>query len=144
MIALLVKYGLPLVLRAGLPGLIVAGGLLFYEGVPLVGSIPFIDRIPGIGDIAVGRVGRERLQGALQERLVWQERDRRTRLKQSAQRRETQGRIFALETEFHESRLRLALLQHDINKGITDADYLCSGPAISSRLSTRLDAIGRD
>jgi hypothetical protein len=39
-------------------GLVAAIGAqhVYYEGLPLVRSLPFVDKIPAIGDIAIGRV----------------------------------------------------------------------------------------
>ncbi len=120
---------------------LMAGMLLLYEGVPVLNDIPYVDRIPGIGNLVVGRVGRARLQGAVQERVVWQERTRRAEAKQRVQRQKTQAELDAIEREYLRSQALLTALQTS-KEGITDADYLCSGPAISERLSDRIDRAG--
>lgn len=128
--------------RLSLPVIIALSVIVFYEGVPIVNDIPFVDRIPGIGDLAVGRVGRARREGGFQERLVWQERQRRAAVKRAAQRRVAQETIDALEREYFAAQSRLSVLE--LKQGITDADYLCDGPALSERLSGRVDRAGRD
>ena len=52
------RFVLGLVSRFGLLTLLVAGVVFFYEGVPLLRKIPFIDRIPAVGYIIEGQVHR--------------------------------------------------------------------------------------
>ncbi len=59
-----------LVKRFGLLTLIVAGILVFYEGVPLANKIPFISRVPYLGPVIEGRVHRyHRTQSELANKL---------------------------------------------------------------------------
>lgn len=128
--------------RISMPVLAAAAVIVFYEGVPIINAIPFVDRIPVIGELAVGRVGRARQEGVIRERVTWQERMRRAEVKQREKRRETQATLDAIELQYLQSQALITALQAS-NEGITYADYLCSGPAISERLSERIDAAGR-
>lgn len=42
--------------KIGLAGIVFVGMLFFYEGAPAVSSIPYVGKIPIIGNLAVGRV----------------------------------------------------------------------------------------
>lgn len=43
--------------------------IVFYEGLPIVNRIPFFDRVPVLGDLAVGRVGGHACRGRQPRRL---------------------------------------------------------------------------
>ena len=54
-----------LMLRAlGLPFCIFLGMLGYYEGVPVLRNIPFVDQIPIVMDLMIGRVAMERSEAA--------------------------------------------------------------------------------
>ena len=136
-----------LVAFIGWPGIIVLGLLGFYEGVPIVNSIPLIGHVPVIGDLAVGRVGRARIEGGEQVRAELRAAIQRQQAQWNAKRRETQAELDRLaegalirETELN---AQLAALHMQLDEEMTDADYLCRGPVISERLSKRLDMVGR-
>ena len=117
---------------------------VFYEGVPIVSSIPLVDRVPVLGDLAMGRVGRARLQGAEAEAQAWQRQALKQQAEWQAQRRRAQADLDRLAGHYLQIEARAATLEIQFNQEIHDADILCSGPVLSERLSRRLDAIGRD
>ena len=43
----------------GVPGMVALVLLVFYEGIPGIKAIPFVDRIPFIGYVTTGRVDRQ-------------------------------------------------------------------------------------
>ncbi|MBD9390114.1 hypothetical protein IB237_23215 [Agrobacterium sp. AGB01] len=73
----------------------------FYEGVPVLRDFPFIDRVPVVRELLVGRVplqaAKARDEGALSERLVWQEKQRRLDIKRDEERLVAQAKIDAAE-----------------------------------------------
>lgn len=126
-----------------LPVIAVAAMIAFYEGVPVINDIPFVDRVPLIGDLVVGRVGRARLQGAEAEANAWQVRAMKQQAQWAADRRKAQAALETLAGQYLETEARTAMLEAQFQQEIHDADILCSGPVISLGLSRRLDAIGR-
>ncbi|MDF2369367.1 MAG: hypothetical protein P1V21_01110 [Rhizobiaceae bacterium] len=118
--------------------------IVFYEGLPIVSRIPFVDRVPVLGDLAMGRVGQARLQGAAVEALAWQWRAVKQQTEWQVQRRRAQADLDHLAGAYLQIEARAATLESQFNQEINDADILCSGPVLSERLSRRLDAIGRD
>ena len=82
----------------GLQGLVVVAVLIFYEGLPGANYLtPYLRIVPALGpmvdDLAQGRVGRARLAGRLDERLVWQEGQRRAELARAAEREKAQAKL---------------------------------------------------
>jgi hypothetical protein len=75
--------------------------LAFYEGVPVLRDIPLIDRVPMVRELLAGRVplqvAKARDEGALSERLVWQEKQRRLDIKRDEERLVAQAKIDAAE-----------------------------------------------
>lgn len=68
MIALISDGLLWLVKQIGLPAVIIAGGLFYYEGCPFLSGVPFVDRIPVVGNLVLGRVEIERRAAAKEAR----------------------------------------------------------------------------
>jgi hypothetical protein len=70
--------------RIGLPIVVAGAVVLFYEGVPLgpVRYIPWVG--PALSGLVDGRVDREYAAGQLNERLAWQEKQRRAEIRQEA------------------------------------------------------------
>ncbi|TIN82660.1 hypothetical protein [Mesorhizobium sp.] len=146
--------------RVGLP-LVVAGGvILFYEGVPLgpVRDIPYVG--PALSGLVDGRVDHEYAAGQLNERLVWQDRQRLAELAQAARLKSQQAAIDAAAQQLadsmrdkHADRLRIADLEERIRQQKEEDD----GPqpagdtpgackprhGIPARLSIGVDAFGR-
>lgn len=118
--------------------------VVFYEGLPIVSHIPFVDRVPVLGDLTMGRVGRARLQGAAAEAHAWQRRALKQQAEWQAQRRRAQADLNRLAGNYLQIEARAATLESQFNQEIHDADILCGGSVLSERLSRRLDAIGRD
>lgn len=65
----------------GLPGLILLGGYIYYEGLPGFARIPYLASVPVLGDLTTGRVAVERAEamaegrksGQRAERAIWEE-----------------------------------------------------------------------
>ncbi len=129
--------------RLPLPVIAVVAVLGFYEGVPGLSSIPYIDKVPFIGRLAIGRVGMARLEGAQIERQKNMMLALKQRAARDAKRRETQAAIDVIARQYLTAQATITAQTALFQKGISDADYLCSGPVITGRLSDRLDAIGR-
>ncbi|WP_136617082.1 MULTISPECIES: hypothetical protein [Mesorhizobium] len=143
--------------RFGLP-LIVAGGIvLFYEGVPIgpLRDIPWAG--PKLASLVDGRVDREYAAGQLNERLLWQEQQRKALVKMEAKAKAKQVEIDAAAQELADRRdadtLRIADLEDRIRqqkdedngpKAAGDTVGACKpGRGIPARLSIGIDAVGR-
>lgn len=146
--------------RIGLP-LVVAGGvILFYEGVPIgpLRSIPYAG--PALASLVDGRVDREYAAGQLNERLVWQEKQRRAEIAKAAKLKGQQADLDATAQQLADSllgtrveTLRIADLedrirqQKDEDNGpqpAGDVPGACkSRGGIPARLSIGIDAFGR-
>lgn len=137
----------------GLQGLFVVAVLIFYEGLPGANYLtPYLRVVPALGpmvdDLAQGRVGRARLAGRLDERLVWQEGQRRAELARAAEREKAQAKIDAVERDYLARQAADAVRITELEKALDDEqtnyrDPGC-GPAVSRRLRDALDAIGRN
>jgi hypothetical protein len=141
--------------RIGLP-LVVAGAVvLFYEGVP-IGPLRYIPYAgPALASLVDGRVDREYAAGQLNERLVWQEKQRRAEIAQAAKVKAQQADLDAAARQYVEAQRaddqRIADLQQSI-RDQKDADnvppdptkpIVCRARGIGAGVSTRLDAVGR-
>jgi hypothetical protein len=132
--------------------------VLFYEGVPLgpVRYIPWVG--PALSGLVDGRVDREYAAGQLNERLAWQEKQRRAEIRQEAKVRAQQAEIDAAAQALADLRRDAdAKLQADLDDRIRqqkdeDNDPKAAGdPAgacksrhgIPARLSIGIDAFGR-
>lgn len=137
----------------GLQGLIIVAVLIFYEGLPGANYLtPYLRIVPAVGpmvdDLAQGRVGRERVAGRQEERLLWQEVLRRAEIARSAERAKAQAKIDAAERDYLARQatdaVRITALEKALDDEQTnDRDPGC-GPAVSRRLRDAIDAIGRD
>ncbi|MES0071947.1 hypothetical protein [Mesorhizobium sp. M0058] len=143
--------------RVGLP-LVVAGGIVFfYEGVP-IGPLRYIPYAgPALASLVDGRVDREYAAGQLNERLVWQEKQRRAEIVAAAKAKAKQAEIDAaaqdLADQADADTLRIADLedrirqQKDEDNGPSaagDTAGACkSRRGIPARLSIGIDAVGR-
>lgn len=144
---------LSVVRMAGLQGVVLAAALVFYEGLPGANYItPYLRFVPVLGplvdDLAQGRVGRARVAGRLDERLVWQERQRRAQLKLDRERDLAQAKIDAVEQDYLTRQTTDAIRISELEKALedeqtSDAAPGC-GPALSRRLRDAIDNIGRD
>ncbi|WP_242220101.1 hypothetical protein [Shinella zoogloeoides] len=137
----------------GLQGLIIVAVLIFYEGLPGANYLtPYLRFVPAVGpmvdDLAQGRVGRVRNAGRLEERLVWQEGQRRAELARAAARAEAQVKIDAVERDYLARQSTDAVRISELEKALEDEQTSVPapgcGPAVSRRLRDILDAIGRD
>jgi hypothetical protein len=142
--------------RVGLP-LIVAGGIiLFYEGVP-IGPLRFIPYAgPVLASFVDGRVDRQYAAGQLNERLVWQEKERRAAIKKAAEEADKQRQLDQIEAEAlrikiasSEDDKRIAALEDSLDK-LERTNPDASSDAAASRciatprsVSKQLNAIGR-
>ncbi|QRM55165.1 hypothetical protein [Sinorhizobium sp. BG8] len=53
-----------IVKQIGFAGCVILALLAYYEGLPIVREIPFVDRVPFLRDVIVGRVKTERAKAA--------------------------------------------------------------------------------
>ncbi|TIU02352.1 MAG: hypothetical protein E5W43_00990 [Mesorhizobium sp.] len=146
--------------RFGLPIVVAGGVILFYEGVPLgpVRDIPYVG--PALSGLVDGRVDREYAAGQLNERLVWQEKQRRAELDQAAKLKARQADIDAAAQQLADSmraRRADALRIVDLEERIRQQKEEDDGPqpagdnpgackprhGIPARLSIGVDAFGR-
>ncbi len=104
---------LSLLLRLfGLPGVILIGGYVFYEGLPGFARIPYLSSVPVLGDLTTGRVatvaadaraaGRD--EGAFAERKIWEEARRRAEILKAQKLAEAQAKINAADQLLQEYR----------------------------------------
>lgn len=146
--------------RFGLPIVVAGCIILFYEGLPLgpLRDIPYLG--PTLSRFVDGRVDRQYAAGQLNERLIWQEKQRRAEMKQAEKVRSQQAEIDAAAQGLADSRqagradtLRIADLEDRIRqqkdedndpKAAGDPGGACKhGRGIASRLSIGIDAVGR-
>jgi hypothetical protein len=146
--------------RFGLPIVVAGGIILYYEGLPLgpVRDVPYLGS--ALSRFVDGRVDREYAAGQLNERLVWQEKQRRAEIEQAAKVKSKQAEIDAAAQALADSRqagradtLRIADLEDRIRqqkdedndpKAAGDPAGACKhGRGIASRLSIGIDAVGR-
>ena len=144
--------------RFGLPIVVAGAVVLFYEGVPLgpVRYIPYVG--PALSGIVDGRVDREYAAGQLNERLVWQEKQRRAEIKRAAEVKAQQAVLDAASRKLAASRRDAdARIQADLEDRIRqqkdeDNDPKAAGDpggackprhGIPARLSIGIDAFGR-
>ncbi|WP_192246025.1 hypothetical protein [Mesorhizobium silamurunense] len=135
-----------------------AGAIVFYyEGVPL-GPVRYIPLLgPALSGLVDGRVDREYAAGQLNERLVWQEKQRRAEIKKAAELKSMQAQIDAATQELADRERvdapRIADLQQrirdqkDEDNGSKVADTSAGAckyrSGIPARVSVGIDAIGR-
>lgn len=132
--------------RFGLP-IIVAGALiLFYEGLPL-GPLRYLPLGVGhaIESVADGRVDRQRRAGETQERLLWQEAERRAKAKAEADLAAKQSEIDAITIDRTDDANRAAALERALaeEKARNANDNRPALPRVPRSVSERLDATGR-
>lgn len=136
----------------GLPGCALLGALLFYEGLgPFSQITPVLRIVPGLGpmvdDLAQGRVGRAYQRGQRDERIAWQERQRRAEIRRAAEQRARQAEIDAIERDYWQRDVERAVRMSALERALEvesneNPDDRCSGvPAIPGGLSRALDAI---
>jgi hypothetical protein len=143
----------------GLPGIVAAGALVFYEGLPAINYVtPYLRIVPAVGpmvdDLAQGRVGRAREAGRMTERMVWQDQARQAEIARAAARRLAEEKIEAAERDYVTRQTADALRISDLEKALKEeitanekpvADGLPScHPVLSRRLRDAIDAVGRD
>lgn len=134
----------------GVTGCVALGIVIFYEGLPLgpLRYIPFLG--PTLEQLVDGRVDRAFREGALGERLVWQERQRRELLRREAEERSKQQELDAIAARYREAqaaRISLTLqvigLEDQLKKEEEDAPGTTTRPFMPRGVSKRIDAIGR-
>lgn len=136
--------------RAGLVGTALLGALLFYEGVPLINSIPHLDRVPLVGTFGVGRVEIERRAATRVERALWEARVRELQDKARAMRDAKAAEIAEIERAYLLEKagaaIQIGQLQEIINDLEQEPETGGAGgrPGIRKRLSVGLDAVGRN
>lgn len=141
--------------RGGLAAAIVAGMLLYYEGLPLgpARMIPFVG--PALSSMVDGRVDRARASGARDERAQWVEAMRLLRQSIDADKRAAQAKIDKATQRYLEEKaareeavaandeLEAALAASEADDAKSIPGGACRAPAISRGVSRALDAIGR-
>ena len=116
----------------------------FYEGVAAAKHIPFVERIPLVGERIVGRVGNAWQRGYDQAEAEALERARIQQAEWDRQTEEAQRKQQAIAADYLAAEALRTTQERKLLEGVTDADYLCTGPVFSDGLSDRLNAIGRD
>jgi hypothetical protein len=138
--------------RFGLPIIVAAGIIFFYEGVPIgpVRYIPYVG--PALAHLVDGRVDREYAAGQKAETAIWQEKLRLAAIAKAAEVKTKQADIDAAAQEYidrqHSDAERIAELvraQKDEDNAPPDPTKpaACKPPGNSAGVSTRIDAIGR-
>jgi hypothetical protein len=143
--------------RFGLPIIVAGGVIFFYEGVPIgpLRDIPWAGA--KLASLVDGRVDRQYAAGALNERLVWQEKQRLAEIVHAAKVKAQQADIDAAAQQLvdgrHTDTLRIADLeerirqQKDEDNGPKVADDVAGAckprHGIPARLSIGIDAFGR-
>jgi len=138
--------------RGGLLVLAFGGLITFYEGLPLgpLRSIPYVG--PALSGFTDGRVDRVRKEGALAERLLWQQARQDLIAEMERQRAEAQAMIDAAERDYldrrHEDAERILALEEAIAAEEAETDENANSacvyrPAVPRSLSRQLDSIGR-
>ncbi len=130
----------------GPTGLMIAGIVVFYEGLPL-GPLRLVPLLgPALESFADGRVDSERKAGALAERQTWEELRRREGMAREAERLAAQAKIDGIETEYwRQSQLqsfRITELERALETEPA-GNPACGAPVISKRLRDALNAVGR-
>ncbi len=131
--------------KFGLAGVLIAGLLVFYEGVPGVNYVtPVLRIVPGLGeavdDLAQGRVGRSYQRGrdeeraaAEQQRLLWEDRKR--------------VEIAGIEAGYLDDRRTakdaLAALERELSDAKISGNPRGCPDAVPASLSKRLNVVGR-
>lgn len=144
--------------RVGLPIVVAAGVILFYEGVP-IGPLRYVPYAgPALASLVDGRVDRQYAAGQLSERLVWQEKQHRAEIAQAARMKARQADLDAAAQELADGRRDAdARRQADLDERIRqqkdeDNDPKAAGDSarackprhgIPARLSIGIDAFGR-
>ena len=137
----------------GIYGVVIASLLVFYEGIPGANYLtPYLRIIPAAGpmvdDLAQGRVGRAREAGRIDERLAWQEIERRAELKREQARRAAQEKIDQVEREYlarqTDDAVRISDLEKALENEQTNSPSAGCGPAVSRRLRDAINRVGRD
>lgn len=139
---------------AGAPAILLM--LAFYEGVPVLRDIPLVDRVPVARELLAGRVSIEvakaRDEGALSERLVWQEKQRRLDIKRNEERLVAQAKIDAAEKARLDASIinaiRYSALEQAIElereKNAAAEDDIACREFMPDSVRNALNAIGRD
>ena len=138
----MMALALPFLWRLSPMVIAVGAMVVFYEGVPVVNALPLVDRIPLVGDLAIGRVGRARLDGARAESIQWQTARINALKTQAEQRRATQDVIDALERNHH-AREAILLAGPAIKETIHASDLCGLDGRVPGWLSERIDRAGR-
>lgn len=123
--------------------------LLFYEGVPQ-GPLRFIPVIgPAISGVFDGRVDREARAAALNERLAWQEKERRARADAEKREADLQTQLDEIATRYRDAQvdsvLQIIKLEEQLDKEAKD-DAAAGRPprvAIPRGVSRGLNDTGR-
>lgn len=133
----------------GATGLVAAGLVLFYEGVPLgpVRYIPYVG--PALEQFVDGRVDREARAAALAERLTWQEKERRARVDAEKREADLQTQLDEIAARYRDAQvdsvLQIIKLEEQLDKEAKD-DAAAGRPprvAIPRGVSRGLNDTGR-
>lgn len=134
----------------GFGGCVAVGMFIFYEGLPL-GPLRYIPLLgPALEQLVDGRVDRAFQEGELSERLAWQEKAQRERLRQEQEERAKQQELDAVAEKYRaEQAARIALmlqiigLEEELKKEEDNAPGSTTRPFVPRGVSKRIDAIGR-
>lgn len=131
--------------KFGLAGVLVAGLLVFYEGLPGINYVtPVLRIVPGIGeavdDLAQGRVGRAYQRGRDEERAAAEE---QRRLWEDRKRVEIAGIEAGYLDDRRTAKDALAALERELSDAKASDDTHGCPDAIPASLSKRLNAVGR-
>ncbi|ESY89013.1 hypothetical protein X739_00445 [Mesorhizobium sp. LNHC220B00] len=141
--------------RFGLPLVVAAGIILFYEGIP-IGPLRYIPYVgPVLAGFVDGRVDREYAAGQKAEAALWQEKIKLAAIAKAAETKTQQADIDAAAQSYidkqHSDDAHIAALQQEL-RDQKDADnappdptkpVVCRARGMPAGVSTRLDAVGR-
>ncbi|WP_206628165.1 hypothetical protein, partial [Mesorhizobium sp. M1A.F.Ca.IN.020.06.1.1] len=138
--------------RFGLPLVVAAGIILFYEGLPLgpLRDIPYVG--PKLTGLVGGRVDRAYAAGQQAEDAIWEEKIKLAAIAQAADTKTRQQDIDAAAQAYIDKQHSDAGRIAELVRGQKDQDNAppvstnpsgCKPDGISAGVSERLDAIGR-
>jgi hypothetical protein len=125
------------------PVMILAGTVVFYEGVPGAHYVPFV------GPYLSGRVGHAYLHGRAVERAAWEDHRRRDLALAADRLTQAQAQIDRMDSDYWKSQTDQAIKIADLEKALEqeqkdnekDAPGFCR-PLLSRRLRDAISAVG--
>lgn len=135
--------------RTGLIAAAIGLSIAFYEGVPGINRLPYLDSVPIVAQFGVGRVEIERRKAVAHERAAWEAHIAKLEATADALVAAKEAELAEIERAYLLDRAAQAVsighLQEIINELESNppAAGACVRPSVSKRLSVGLDATGR-